>query len=201
MDFSKIVFASNNSGKAKEIQNIASTKNWEVIPQSHFSTPEIEETGLSFIENAILKARNAAKYSKLPALADDSGLEVLALNGSPGIYSARYFGTGATDSLNNKKLLNTLNTVPAGKRQANFRCALALVRHENDPCPIIGEGIWKGSIAFNILGNNGFGYDPLFIVDNLNIRSAELEPQHKNTISHRALAFQSLFENIKQLRD
>jgi XTP/dITP diphosphohydrolase len=209
MPFSKIALASNNAGKAIEIQKIAAVRNWQIISQAQFSTPEIEETGLSFIENAILKARNAAKHSGLPALADDSGLEVLALKGAPGIYSARFALQGShkgadspikpSDALNNKKLLDELASVATHQRQANFRCCLALVRYEKDPCPIIGEGVWHGSIAFDALGENGFGYDPLFIVDGLNKRSAELKPKQKNQISHRALAFQNLFGKIDEL--
>ena len=196
---SKIVLASNNSGKVKEIQKIASIQGWEVIPQSKFNTPEAEETGLSFIENAILKARHASKYSGLPALADDSGLEVLALNGAPGIYSARYGGENITDSEKNALLLKNLIDIPKEHRQANFRCCLAIVRHELDPCPIIGEGIWQGEIALDEQGNNGFGYDPLFIVNDINKRSAQLEPEQKNKISHRALAFENLFKKLGSL--
>lgn len=199
MHLSKVVFASNNLGKVKEIQKIASLQNWQIIPQSDFQTPDIEETGLSFIENAILKARNGAKHSGLPTLADDSGLEVLALNGEPGIYSARFSGKNATDASNNALLLEKLKDIPADKRQANFRCCLALLRHEHDPCPIIGEGIWQGSIAFDAQGEFGFGYDPLFIVSDLKKRSAELVPELKNQISHRALAFQDLFQRLKAL--
>ncbi len=167
---------------------------WHVQAQSDFNTPDIEENGLSFIENAILKARNAAKYSGLPALADDSGLEVLALKGAPGIYSARYSGAEATDEKNNAVLLKNLEGEV--NRAANFRCCLALVRHEFDPCPVIAEGIWQGEIAFDARGEHGFGYDPLFIVKDLQCRSAELTPEKKNQISHRALALKVLLETI-----
>lgn len=199
--FSKLVLASNNQGKIKEFQHMAETLNWDLLSQSQFNTPEAEETGLSFIENAILKARNAAKYSEMPALADDSGLQVLALQGEPGIYSARYSGSHANDKKNNELLLQKMRDIPADKRQANFRCCLALVRYENDPCPIIGEGIWQGSIAFDEKGDNGFGYDPLFIVKDLSLRSAELEPEQKNNISHRALAFQALIKQLEFLNE
>lgn len=199
MQLSQVVLASNNLGKVKEIQKIAATQSWQIIPQSNFNTPDIEETGLSFIENAILKARHAAKHSGLPALADDSGLEVISLKGAPGIYSARFSGANANDVSNNALLLEKLKNIPAEKRQANFRCCLALVRHEFDPCPVIGEGVWHGSIAFDSQGEFGFGYDPLFIVHGLEKRSAELSPEQKNLISHRALAFQDLFERIKAL--
>jgi len=199
MKLTKLVLATNNLGKAKEIQKITAAHGWQIISQADFNTPEIEETGLSFIENAILKARNAAKHSGLPALADDSGLEVLALNGAPGIYSARFSGGNASDVSNNALLLDKLKNIPEAQRQANFRCCLALVRHELDPCPIIGEGIWQGCIAFDARGEFGFGYDPLFIVEGLNKRSAELPPEIKNSISHRALAFQNLFERILSL--
>ena len=199
MKISKVVLASNNLGKAKEIQKITTANGWKIISQADFNTPDIEETGLSFIENAILKARNAAKHSGLPAIADDSGLEVLALNGAPGIYSARFSGEKASDVSNNALLLDKLINIPEAQRQANFRCCLALVRHEIDPCPIIGEGVWQGSIAFDAQGQFGFGYDPLFIVHGLNKRSAELPPELKNTISHRALAFKNLFERMLSL--
>ena len=196
---SKIVLASNNQGKLKELQRLCEPHHWQVLAQSEFNIPDIEETGLSFVENAILKARHAAKHSRLPALADDSGLEVLALNGEPGIYSARYAGEHGNDALNNQKLLNALKNIPDEDRKANFRCCLALVRHENDPCPIIAEGVWQGSIARDLKGVHGFGYDPLFIVAGSDLRSAELSPENKNKISHRALAFKKLFENIQQL--
>lgn len=173
---------------------------WKFISQSQFNTPEAEETGLSFIENAILKARNASRYSGLPALADDSGLEVLSLQGAPGIFSARFAGIGASDADNRQLLLKKMRDIPVENRQANFRCCLALVRYENDPCPIIGEGIWQGSIAFDEKGTNGFGYDSLFIVNHFACRSAELEPDNKNQISHRALAFKSLMKQLDFLK-
>lgn len=196
---SRLVLASNNSGKLKELQQLCRPLHWQVLSQTDFHTPDIEESGLSFIENAILKARHAAKYSGLPALADDSGLEVIALQGEPGIYSARYAGEHGNDALNNQKLLQSLQHIPDQNRQANFRCCLALVRHEKDPCPIIAEGIWQGNIAHALKGSNGFGYDPLFIVTNDNRSSAELTPEEKNSISHRARAFQKLLELIEQL--
>lgn len=195
----QLTLASNNLGKVKEIQAMASDLDWEIIPQSTFNTPEIAEIGLSFIENAIIKARNAAKYSGLPALADDSGLEVLALSGAPGIYSARFSGEQANDNTNNDLLLEKLLSVPEENRQANFRCCFALVKYEHDPTPIIAEGIWQGSIAFEKKGNNGFGYDPLFIVNSINKHSAELLPSEKNKISHRAKAFTTLVKKICEL--
>ncbi len=197
--FKELVLASNNQGKILEFQNMAQDLSWNFVSQSDFNTPEAEETGLSFIENAIIKARNASRFSGLPALADDSGLEVLALQGEPGIFSARFAGTDANDADNRQLLLEKMRDVPEKSRQANFRCCLALVRYENDPCPIIGEGIWQGSIAFDEKGNNGFGYDSLFIVGDLACRSAELAPENKNRISHRALAFQSLVKQVHLL--
>lgn len=196
---SRLVLASNNTGKIKELQEMSETLSLNLLPQSEFNTPDIEETGLSFIENAILKARNAAKYSGLPALADDSGIEVHALNGEPGIYSARYAGLNTTDQKNNALLLEKLKHIPDAQRQANFRCCLALLRHEYDPCPIIAEGIWPGSIAHDERGTQGFGYDPLFIVKGLNQRSAELTPEKKNKISHRALAIKALVKKLNAL--
>lgn len=196
---SRLVLASNNAGKLKEFQEMSQTLSLSLLPQSEFNTPDIEETGLSFIENAILKARNAAKYSGLPALADDSGIEVQALNGEPGIYSARYAGANTNDQKNNALLLEKLKHIPDDQRQANFRCCLALLRHEYDPCPIIAEGVWPGSIAHDEQGAQGFGYDPLFIVKGLNKRSAELSPSQKNQISHRALAIKELIQKISAL--
>ena len=158
---------------------------------AEFSTVEPEETGLSFVENAILKARNAARVSGLPALADDSGLAVDALGGAPGIYSARYAGGGG-DAANNAKLLDALRDVPDEQRTAQFVCALALVRHADDPLPILCEGLWHGSILHAARGEHGFGYDPLFWVPERECSSAELPPVEKNQLSHRARAMAQL---------
>ena len=184
--FSELVLASHNAGKLKELQAMLGAQ-VRVRSIGEFSTVEPEETGLSFVENAILKARHAARISGLPALADDSGLAVDALGGAPGIYSARYAGGGG-DAANNAKLLEVLRDVPDDQRSAQFVCALALVRHADDPLPIICEGLWHGTILHAPRGEHGFGYDPLFWVPERECSSAELAPVDKNRLSHRARA-------------
>lgn len=186
LPFSQLVLASNNAGKLKELQAMLG-KHIQVLPQSQFISEEVEETGLSFVENAILKARHAARASGLPALADDSGLAVDALGGAPGIYSARY-ADGQGDAANNVKLLDALREVPDAQRGARFICALALVRHAEDPVPIICEGVWEGRILHAAQGEQGFGYDPLFLVPEQGISSAEMPAEQKNQLSHRARA-------------
>ena len=186
LPLNKLVLASNNPGKLKELQAMLG-EHIEVLPQSRFISEEAEETGLSFVENAILKARHAARASGLPALADDSGLAVDALGGAPGIYSARY-ADGQGDAANNAKLLDALRDVPDEQRGARFICALALVRHAEDPVPIICEGSWEGRILHAAQGEQGFGYDPLFLVPELGVSSAELPAEQKNRLSHRARA-------------
>jgi XTP/dITP diphosphohydrolase len=188
--FSELVLASHNAGKLKELQAMLGA-DVRVRSIGEFSTVEPEETGLSFVENAILKARHAARASGLPALADDSGLAVDALSGAPGIYSARYAG-GAGDAANNAKLLDVLKDVPDEQRTAQFVCALALVRHADDPLPIICEGLWHGSILHAPRGEHGFGYDPLFWVAERECSSAELPAAEKNRLSHRARAMAQL---------
>ncbi|HLT03694.1 MAG TPA: RdgB/HAM1 family non-canonical purine NTP pyrophosphatase [Pseudomonas sp.] len=188
--FSELVLASHNAGKLKELQALLGDR-VRVRSIGEFSTVEPEETGLSFVENAILKARNAARVSGLPALADDSGLAVDALGGAPGIYSARYAGGGG-DAANNAKLLDVLRDVPDERRTAQFVCALALVRHAEDPLPIICEGLWHGTILHAPRGEHGFGYDPLFWVPERECSSAELPPAEKNQLSHRARAMAQL---------
>lgn len=190
----KLVLASHNQGKLKELQNMLG-EHFEVHSVAEFSSIEPAETGLSFIENAILKARHASKVSGLPALADDSGLAVDYLKGAPGIYSARYAGN-AGDTANNEKLLTELKEVPEKDRTAQFICALALVQHENDPMPIICEGIWAGRILYKAQGANGFGYDPLFWAQEYQCSSAELAPTIKNKISHRARAMALLKQRL-----
>lgn len=192
--FSQLVLASNNAGKLKELQAMLGA-HIEVLPQSQFISEEAEETGLSFIENAILKARHAARASGLPALADDSGLAVDALGGAPGIYSARY-ADGQGDAANNAKLLDALKDVPDEQRGARFICALALVRHADDPVPIICEGAWEGRILHAAQGEHGFGYDPLFLVPELGVSSAELPAEQKNQLSHRARAMVLLRQRL-----
>ncbi|MEM8593833.1 MAG: RdgB/HAM1 family non-canonical purine NTP pyrophosphatase [Pseudomonadota bacterium] len=189
-----IVLASGNQKKIKELQQTLSSLQCNVIPQSEFNVTEADETGLSFIENAILKARHASKAAALPAIADDSGLSVLALNGAPGIYSARYSamdGEGnASDERNNQKLLAAMDGID--DRRAFFYCALAFVSHADDPTPLVVTGAWHGNILDAAQGEHGFGYDPLFYVEAHNCSSAQLEPSVKNAISHRGIAMQQL---------
>lgn len=192
----KIVLASSNSAKLRELQQILAPKSVTLIPQSEFDVPDAIEDGLSFVENAIIKARHASKLTGLPALADDSGLEVDALNGEPGIYSARYAGSNkdreSNDEDNNALLLENLEQVAEEDRTARFQCCIALVRYPDDPMPLICQGSWEGRILLEASGANGFGYDPLFWVPTHGCASAELDPAVKNSISHRAQALQQL---------
>ena len=166
-------------------------------PQSDFAVPEADETGLSFIENAILKARNAALHTGLPAMADDSGIEVDALNGAPGIYSARYAGLQKSSADNNQKLLEALSNTPEDQRSARFVCVMAYLRHAEDPTPIIAQGYWQGRILRAPQGEHGFGYDPIFWLESQQCSAAELPEALKNTLSHRAQAFKSLLAQIQ----
>lgn len=188
----KIVLASGNEGKLKEFQAFFQThfpeQSVELISQGKLHVPEADESGLSFVENAILKARHAATMTQLPALADDSGLEVDALNGIPGIYSARYAGLGAGDAANNAQLLDALREVPEGERTARFQCVIVYMRHGSDPTPQIYHGSWEGRILFEAEGEQGFGYDPLFYVESEQCTSAMLSKERKNQISHRGQA-------------
>jgi len=190
----QLVLASHNAGKLKELQAMLGA-HVKVRSIGEFSDVEPEETGLSFVENAILKARNAARISGLPALADDSGLAVDYLGGAPGIYSARY-ADGKGDAANNAKLLDALKDVPDDERGAQFVSVLALVRHADDPLPILCEGLWHGSILREARGEHGFGYDPLFWVPEAECSSAELPPQQKNQLSHRARAMALLKQRL-----
>ncbi len=195
----KIVLASNNQGKLRELTDMLHGKSIAIICQAELEVIEAEETGLSFIENAILKARNAAEQTGLPAISDDSGLAVDALNGAPGIYSARYAEMakqGQGDQANNNHLLQQLKDVAEAQRGAQFVCAMAYVRHAADPMPIITQGIWRGSILREQRGDNGFGYDPLFWVAEKNCSSAELEKQQKNSLSHRGKALAKLLQEM-----
>ncbi len=185
-----IVLASSNPGKIREIQAIL--KNLQILPQSQFNIIEPEETGSTFIENAIIKARNAAQYSQMPSIADDSGLVVDALDGAPGVISARYAGIGASDKTNLDKLLFNMREVPDTQRSARFICVMVYLRHSHDPTPLIAQGVWEGRILRNTLGNNGFGYDPIFWLDEYQCTSAQMPPEQKNAISHRSLALQAL---------
>jgi XTP/dITP diphosphohydrolase len=189
---SEIVLASNNPGKVREFNELLAGADLRVLPQSGYGVPDIEETGLTFVENALLKARNASAHTGLPAIADDSGLEVDALQGAPGIYSARYAGPGASDAANLRKLLETLAEVPEAQRTARFQCLMVYMRHACDPTPLIFQGTWEGRILTAPRGDNGFGYDPVFFVPERNSSSAELPPDIKNRLSHRGQALRAL---------
>lgn len=194
----KVVLASNNKGKVREINQILAGLDISVLPQSDFSITEVEETGLTFVENAILKARHAAGQSGLPTIADDSGIEVDALKGEPGIYAARYAGVGASDEENLQKLLHALQDVPDEKRTARFQCLMVYMRHANDPTPLICQGVWEGAITREPQGENGFGYDPVFYVPDHDCTSAQLSPELKNSLSHRGQALRLLVDQLKQ---
>lgn len=188
----EIVLASSNPGKLGEIQAILADAALMVRPQSDFGVDDAAETGLTFVENAIIKARNASRVAGRPALADDSGLCVNALGGEPGVRSARYAGPDAADADNVARLLSALAGVPAGRRGARFECVLVLLRHAADPTPVICQGTWEGSIQAESTGSNGFGYDPVFHVPDHSCSAAELDSGTKNRISHRGRALAEL---------
>lgn len=192
----KIILASNNEGKVREIQQLLEAQSFLILPQSEYSVPEAEEVGVTFIENALIKARHASSITGLPTIADDSGLVVPALNGEPGIFSARYAGKNATNSENIEKLLFNLRDVPASHRQAFFYCIIVFLSHAEDPCPIVCEGRWDGEILFQPRGKQGFGYDPIFYVPMQQCSAAELTSELKNNISHRGQAMQKLIKKI-----
>ncbi len=192
----RIVLASNNAGKLREFNSLLADAGYAILAQRDFAIPEIEETGLTFVENAILKARNAAAHSGLPAIADDSGIEVDALEGRPGIYSARYAGEGASDQDNVSKLLEALHDVADAERGARFQCVLVYLRHAEDPTPIICQGTWEGAILRDRQGENGFGYDPVFFVPEENTSAARISAETKNRLSHRGKALRQLLERL-----
>ncbi|MES9940368.1 MAG: RdgB/HAM1 family non-canonical purine NTP pyrophosphatase [Candidatus Thiodiazotropha sp. 6PLUC2] len=192
----QIVLASNNTGKVREINQLLTSEQITVVPQKDFNIPDAIEDGLSFVENAIKKARHASSLSGLPAIADDSGIEVDALNGAPGIYSARFAGSGASDEENLNKLLEHLKEIPEAKRTARFQCLMVFMRHSEDPTPIICQGTWEGRILFEPQGENGFGYDPVFYVPSHDCSSAQLDPETKNSLSHRGQALKLLLQTL-----
>lgn len=192
-----MVLASANAGKIKELQDMLGGLGIRIIPQTDLNIPDIAETGLTFVENAILKARNAATLSNLPAIADDSGLEVDYLQGAPGIYSARFAGQGANDDANKEKLLQLMADVPTGQRSARYQTVIVYMRHGSDPTPIICQGTWEGSIATTSRGQQGFGYDPIFNVTETNCHAAELDKVSKNRLSHRGKAVASLLQQLQ----
>lgn len=196
----KIILASGNQGKISEINEILAGLDIQVVAQNIYNVPEADETGLTFVENAIIKARNACHYSGLPAIADDSGIEVDYLQGAPGIYSARFAGEGKNSQDNNNKLLDALRHVPESARMAKFRCVAVFLRHEKDPSPIICQGTWEGRIALAACGQGGFGYDPIFHVPSYNCTAAELPPQVKHQLSHRGQALVQLKQDLRKTR-
>ena len=194
----QVVLASSNPGKVREIHQLLAELDLDVEPQSAFGVVDAEETGLTFVENAILKARNAALHTGLPAVADDSGIEVDALNGAPGIFSARYAGVGAGDQANLEKLVADLADVEEERRTARFQCLMVYLRHAHDPTPLICQGTWEGRILFAPRGENGFGYDPVFYVPTHDCSSAELPPGIKNALSHRGQALRKLLAALHE---
>lgn len=190
----KIILASKNQDKIREIQKILKDTNIELKTFHDIDIPEVEETGVSFVENAILKARSASITTGLPAIADDSGIEVEYINARPGVRSARYSGENATNESNNKKLLEELSGVPQERRNACYRCVIVFMRFPDDPFPVISTGSWYGVIAEKPIGENGFGYDPIFFLPEFNKTSAQLTDDEKNKISHRALALAGIEE-------
>jgi len=197
----EIVLASSNPGKVREINQLLATLDLHVQPQSEFGVIDAEETGLTFVENAILKARNAAQHTGLPAIADDSGIEVDALNGAPGIYSARFAGDNASDQANLEKLLAELEGLPEAQRTARFQCLMVFMSHANDPTPVICQGTWEGRILTTARGDNGFGYDPVFYVPTHGCSSAELSADVKNALSHRGQALRQLVTALQHYRE
>ena len=192
------VLASRNEGKLAEMQAMLAPLGWKLRLLSDFTDEGAEEPAPTFVENALLKARHATLVSGLPAIADDSGLQVDALEGAPGVRSARYAGEQATDAQNNQKLLHALKGVPDDRRSARFVCVMAFLRHAEDPLPLIAQGQWRGSILHNPHGNNGFGYDPLFYVAEHKCAAAELSAEVKNRISHRARAAKHLYSSLHE---
>jgi XTP/dITP diphosphohydrolase len=196
----RIVLASSNRGKLAEFNALLADSHFEVVPQGELGVEDVEETGLTFVENALLKARHASRVTGLPALADDSGLCVAHLRGAPGLYSARYSGGHGDSTANNAKLLRELDGVPHNQRGAFFICVLALLAHADDPAPLIAEGRWHGRVLDAPRGTHGFGYDPLFLPHEQLLTSAELSPDVKNRLSHRAQAMTQLHARIAELR-
>lgn len=194
----KVVLASSNAGKIRELQSLLKPLQIELIPQTELGVEDAEETGVTFVENALLKARHASRLTGLPAIADDSGLAVDVLNGEPGIYSARYAGPNGHAQANIQKLLTALKDVPDEKRTACFHCVLVFMSHANDPTPLICDGKWHGFILHAPTGSDGFGYDPVFYVPTEKKSAAELPLSVKNKISHRGMALQCLINHLSE---
>lgn len=193
----KLVLASNNAKKLKELDTILAPLGWELVPQGELDVPEVEEPHCTFVENALAKARHASQLTGLPALADDSGICVEALNGAPGVYSARYAGEPKSDARNNEKLIAAL--ADQSNRRAHYYCVMVLVRYADDPEPLIAEGRWFGEIIDTPRGENGFGYDPYFLLPQFGKTGAELGEDEKNAISHRGQALRELADKLKRL--
>lgn len=193
----KVVLATGNAGKVRELASLLNDFGLDVVAQTELGVESAEETGLTFIENAIIKARHAAQVTGLPAIADDSGLAVDALGGAPGIYSARFAGADASDQQNLEKLLVELQDVPDGERQAQFHCVLVYMRHADDPTPLVCHGSWQGTIARAPAGSGGFGYDPIFVVPEAGKTAAELSADEKRAVSHRGQALELLLEALR----
>lgn len=194
-----IVLATNNKNKVKEINEILKNLQLTVLPQGNFNVKEAEETGTTFVENAIIKARNASIQTNLPAIADDSGIEVDALNGEPGVFSSRYAGLPSNDLKNLEKLIDNIKSVPAEQRTCRYWCVLVYMRHANDPTPIICQASWEGTLITEPKGQNGFGYDPIFFIPSENKTAAEISLEQKNSMSHRAKALQLLLSKLKDV--
>ena len=190
----QIVLATGNKAKCAEFNKMLQFTDIKIIPQSEFNVPSADETGTTFVENAIIKARNAAKYSGLPAIADDSGIEVDCLNGRPGVYSSRYSGLNATDEDNLNKLIEEVSLYPENERTARYWCVLVYMKNEMDPTPIICQRSWEGKIILDKRGTNGFGYDPSFLIPILGQTAAEISPELKNKLSHRGQAMKDMLE-------
>jgi len=194
----KIVLASGNAGKVREINKLFAASGIEIVPQSDFNVPDVPETGTTFVENAIIKARHAAQCTGLPAIADDSGIEVDALDARPGVYSARYAGDNASDTDNNNKMLEELQGVPDEERTARYQCLLVFMRSHTDPVPIITQGSWEGRILHAPEGDGGFGYDPIFYIPSQNCSGGNLPLEIKNTMSHRAIALHAMLDEFNK---
>jgi len=198
INLKKIVLASGNAGKVREINKLFAGTGIEVVPQSEFNVPEVAETGTTFVENAIIKARHAAECTGLPAISDDSGIEVDALDARPGVYSARYAGANASDEDNNRKMLEELKGVPEAERTARYQCLIVFMRSHTDPVPIITQGSWEGRILEAPQGDGGFGYDPIFYVPTHGCSGGQLPLDVKNTLSHRSIALNAMLQEFRK---
>ena len=192
----KLVLASSNPGKLRELSALLDDTDYQIIPQADFNVPDVAETGTTFVENAIIKARHAAQFTDCPAVADDSGIVVDALNGEPGVYSARFAGNNASDDANNALLVEKLGSIPEAQRSARYKAVIVYMRNAADPSPIICEGSWEGRIVLEARGSGGFGYDPYFYLPEYGCTSAELSADEKNRISHRGQALRLLLERL-----